>query len=358
MIVKNEAHIISRCLESVKPLLQTWVIEDTGSTDNTEAVVEDVYKDLFGLYHYADWIDFSTNRNHVLEIARAATHCDYILIMDADDYLVFDDISVFDNLTAPAYSIMIKHGSISYPRPQLISTKIAAEYVGVLHEYLDLKGTPCIPLEKCHIIYGAAGSRSKDPEKYIKDAKVFEKALETDPNNARYTFYCAQSYRDAGYLSKALDYYGKRVCMGGPNDEQFVAALENAKIMELLVSKGDLDIETDDIAMRYIEASVINPSRNEAIIALSKLWRKRDMWEYAYFYATQAAKFHKPIGSLFLEDACYDWMPYDEMAVSGWYIGKKRETISLNKYLLSLNCIPQDAKDRIEKNLAWCQEHI
>ena len=32
MIVKNEAHVIRRCLDSVRPFVSHWVIVDTGST--------------------------------------------------------------------------------------------------------------------------------------------------------------------------------------------------------------------------------------------------------------------------------------------------------------------------------------
>ena len=32
MIVKNEAHVLGRCLASVRPLITSWVIVDTGST--------------------------------------------------------------------------------------------------------------------------------------------------------------------------------------------------------------------------------------------------------------------------------------------------------------------------------------
>ena len=35
MIVKDEAHIIERCLHSVKPLIDKVLIVDTGSSDNT-----------------------------------------------------------------------------------------------------------------------------------------------------------------------------------------------------------------------------------------------------------------------------------------------------------------------------------
>ena len=41
MIVKNEAHVILRCLDSVRPLVDYVLIEDTGSTDGTQQIVMD-----------------------------------------------------------------------------------------------------------------------------------------------------------------------------------------------------------------------------------------------------------------------------------------------------------------------------
>ena len=42
MIVKDEAHVIERCLASVIPHITSWCISDTGSTDNTIEVIENV----------------------------------------------------------------------------------------------------------------------------------------------------------------------------------------------------------------------------------------------------------------------------------------------------------------------------
>ena len=41
MIVKNESAVIKRCLDSVKEIIDYWVIIDTGSTDDTKEIIQD-----------------------------------------------------------------------------------------------------------------------------------------------------------------------------------------------------------------------------------------------------------------------------------------------------------------------------
>ena len=42
MIVKNESRIITRLMESVLPIIDTYLICDTGSTDNTIDVIKKI----------------------------------------------------------------------------------------------------------------------------------------------------------------------------------------------------------------------------------------------------------------------------------------------------------------------------
>ena len=42
MIVKNEAHVIARCLASARPLVDAWCIVDTGSSDGTQDKVREL----------------------------------------------------------------------------------------------------------------------------------------------------------------------------------------------------------------------------------------------------------------------------------------------------------------------------
>ena len=62
MIVKNEEPVIERCLATVKPYIDYWVIVDTGSTDNTMEKIRNFMKDVPGELHECPWQNFEFNR--------------------------------------------------------------------------------------------------------------------------------------------------------------------------------------------------------------------------------------------------------------------------------------------------------
>lgn len=87
MIVKNESHVIRRCLESVAPFIDSWVISDTGSSDDTREIIQAFFaeKGIDGELLNNVWQDFATNRNYSLVAARQ--RADYVLVLDADEFL-------------------------------------------------------------------------------------------------------------------------------------------------------------------------------------------------------------------------------------------------------------------------------
>ena len=85
MIVKNEAPVIRRCLNSVLPIIDRWVIVDTGSGDGTQEVIREHLRNVPGALFERPWRDFASNRSEALELARP--NGDYTLIIDADDEL-------------------------------------------------------------------------------------------------------------------------------------------------------------------------------------------------------------------------------------------------------------------------------
>lgn len=85
MIVKNESAVIERCLDSVRDLIDTWVISDTGSTDGTQELIRSALREIPGELHEEPWTDFGHNRS--LNIAHARGKADYLLLLDADHVL-------------------------------------------------------------------------------------------------------------------------------------------------------------------------------------------------------------------------------------------------------------------------------
>lgn len=212
MIVKDEAHVIRRCLDSVRPIIDHWIIVDTGSTDGTQDIIRTAMADLPGALVERPWVDFATNRNEALKLARR--HGDYVLIIDADDTLIIPDGFTMPKLREPGYRFEIIDVQTRYWRNQLVSSRKNWRYRGVLHEFLscpDVDKTPILPLAMRR---GEDGARHRDETADVRDIAVLEQALtvETDPFMiARYTMYLGTTYDAAGEYRKALDCFLKRV---------------------------------------------------------------------------------------------------------------------------------------------------
>src|SRR5690349_17931033 len=87
MIVKNEAGVIVRCLESARPLIDYVSICDTGSTDGTQQIIRDWLEanGIAGQVLQRPWVNFAANRTESLEALRHVRDVDYALTIDADE---------------------------------------------------------------------------------------------------------------------------------------------------------------------------------------------------------------------------------------------------------------------------------
>lgn len=363
MIVKDEAHVIERCLASILPVIDYWVIMDTGSTDGTQQKIKEFFErnGIEGELHQTTWTDFGTNRTEALDYARKSGR-DYSLMIDADEILVFDpgfDPDQFKaGLTADLYNVFAIYGQTKYHRPQLTSNKKNFYYRGILHEYVDCHD----PIETRDFAKGFIntpiqdGNRSKSADKYAKDAEVFESVLasgkveEKDLN--RYHFYLAQSYRDSQQWEKSLDAYLKRASLGGWNEEVFYSYYQAARIMEILKK------EFDEIIRMYFQAYQVAPWRAESLWAAARLCRNYCRWDQAYRFAKQALKIRYPEGALFVGQGIYEWAILDEFAISSYWTEHYRESRMASIQLLNEGKYPADQKERIEANLKFATESL
>jgi len=220
MIVKNESHIILHTLKNILEHINIdyWVISDTGSTDNTVAIIEGYFKEknIDGQIYHDKWKDFGYNRTKAIEHAFNKT--DYLFIFDADD-LIHGNMKLPTVLDKDLYNLQFEN-PVSYYRGILISNRMKWKYQGVLHEYLvnidPIKSEQQL-VGNYHIQSRRLGDRSKNPNKYFDDAVVLEKGFHEENTDMwlkyRYAYYCAQSYNDANKLEKAIEWYEKTLTL-------------------------------------------------------------------------------------------------------------------------------------------------
>jgi glycosyltransferase involved in cell wall biosynthesis len=354
MIVKNEAAVIRRCLDSVRPIIGYWVIVDTGSTDGTQDIIREHLRDLPGELHEHPWRDFAHNRSEALELARGKG--DYTLIIDADDMLEFDANTAIPELSADHYAIEIHHGSIVHWRTQIIRNALPWRWEGVLHEYLACEDAASVEqLPGIRLKVNDDGARRKDPGTYRRDATVLENALRTETNPfliARYRFYLAQSYRDCGELDRALRQYLIRAQLGFWQEEVFISLYSAAQLKE------ELGYDEQDVIDAYLRAADAAPSRAEALHGASKFCRVKGRNQEGFQLARRGLQIPLPSDGLFVETWIYETGLLDEFSVNAYWSGHMRDCLDASLTLLASGKLSDEDVKRVASNARYASENL
>lgn len=349
MIVKNEMANLPRCLGALVDHIDTWVIADTGSTDGTQAFIRDFFasRNIPGELVSVPFENFGQARNAALDAAhRSGAGFDYILLCDADMELVVTEPDFRRRLTAAAYSALQKE-TISYRNVRLVSRNVPARYVGVTHEYLDVQGSVAL-IDDIHFIDHASGANRAG--KFDRDIALLEKALAEDPQNARYTYYLAQSYRDAGRDREAAEHYARRAALGGWEEEAWSAKLEEARCYRRLE-------ETERFIAAAMAAMEMRPGRAEAYYELARHYRIKGAHVLSTCFSTAGLALPYPSNDmLFVEDFVYNTGLLEELSISGYY--HDAEMIRLlghsacDKLSIS-RAATEEVRDRASNNLGF-----
>jgi glycosyltransferase involved in cell wall biosynthesis len=351
MIVKNEAHVIERCLTSIKPVIDSWCIVDTGSTDGTQELIRQFMHDLPGEVIEQPWINFAHNRTEALE--SAAKWGDFALVIDADVGCILPPAFQRDEfaatLDADYYQVMIRDG-IHYQRNMLTSTKLPFLYRGALHEFLVVpEGARDGGIVKSfHYESKFDGARSQNTMKSIDDAATLVAALDggDDPDlETRYLFYLANSLRDGGELETATEVYRARIALGGWAEELYVSYLNLGRLLHAM---GEPDTE---VINTFLRAHDLLPTRAEALCSGAAVARSAGRMATAHVLSRQAKDIPRPVDSLFLEPDVYVWRALYEFSIAAWHVGDFGEGIRASHRLLFEDKLPSAERESVEGNV-------
>ncbi len=355
MIVKNETKVLQRCFDSLCHVIDYWVICDTGSTDGTQEFIKNYWenKGIKGELYQHEWKNFGHNRSLLMKNAKGKA--DYIITLDADEVFVFDDNFEMPNLDKDMYFIWTHKGTIKYQRLQLVSDKFDWFYNGVCHEYLThIEKEGNIPQTKdiikgMHNVPYPDGARSSDPNKYRRDALIFEMALLEEPNNIRYVYYLAQSYRDYQDFDNAIKYYKKRVEMVPKcvSEETYYAQYQ---IGLCKILKGE---PFDNYAIDLLKAYNIRPTRLEAAHIFVKESRNNGLARVAF----QQFKHLMDVPDLHTNDTSfiiteiYDWSMLNELSLVAAMSGCYDDAVKIIERILKEEKYPDGTKHMLEHNM-------
>jgi glycosyltransferase involved in cell wall biosynthesis len=362
MIVKDEESVITRCFDSVRGIVDYYVICDTGSTDNTIKVIKDYWKQhgLKGELHEKPWVNFAHNRTEVMSYGSSAP-VDYLMTLDADEIIATfkegvikpdEEVVKLPHMTEDAIYVTTVYGNTEYRRTQFVKRGLSWRWSQPIHEYCWAPDASTEQyLDEICCKPTPDGARSSDPNKYIKDALVFEKYILDHPTEWRSYFYLAQSYADAGAYDKALKPLEVAIENCDWIEEKFIAKLRKARY------RRQTGFSVEGVLADYLEAYACLPSRAEPLYDLLNHYRVKEDWSLAILFGEKAVSIpHPPPTSLFVEPSLYDWKIKDELALAYHYSGRNEEAVKLGedlKEVASTGKIPSEEIARLEVNLEF-----
>lgn len=377
MIVKNESRIIRRLLNSVKDVIDSYCICDTGSTDNTVALIEEFGRDnsIPGKVIREGFRNFEYNRSFALR-ACDDIEADYILLLDAD-MIFWKNPKItgekFKKLLAIHGAFYIFQGSdaMYYKNTRIVKNRAGFSYKGVTHEYVEVPSIYSQGLIVKDIAFindiGDGGAKS---DKFSRDVHLLKEGLEKNPYNERYMFYLANSLKDLASSQKvqvemqieqqrklaeewakqfdkypevlsiietlekaqqelklqmvkiekelkteAIKYYHNRIKAGGFWEEVWYSYYNIGK---LYMDMGEVEKGIYNLQQSFI----LYPQRVENLYEIVKYYRENGLNHLAvhfYLMARNACETHTSRDYLFIQRDIYDYRLDYEMSIIGYY---------------------------------------
>lgn len=354
-ICKNEAHIVTRMLESAKPICDLIVVGDTGSADGTQQLILQFgAKNGIPTYVFERPFDnFGDSRNYVLrkllnvvdelQWDRADT---YGFWADCDETFMLNTKFSKNTLTADMYNVPGDIEGAPFARGCFFRLSRDFYWYGPVHETIMWKD-PAITVDRLrgisvHSERVGHSWKSNLEMKYARYGDMLEDFIQKHDRGSRWIFYTAQCYFSAAeyasseeskqkWLIKALNYYEERASLEPLRSKQGVEMEERAYAQfQLATTLHLLGRPWPMVEDAYLKSYHLDQIRGEAFMEILRHYETQKNWEHAYGVTRFAVEhFHgkNPLGKRFIgiEPTYYNWRFLWAHYLVCFYAGKKDE---------------------------------
>ena len=335
MIVKNESKTLPKCFESIKDIISYYVISDTGSEDGTPELIKEIM-DSYGIkgevYHH-EWENFGKNRQLALE--PAIGKADYILILDADEVLIYKNKKVFKNL-GEANQIKVQFPDKVFTSNRIINIKnnnfLGWKWKGVVHNYLinklPLNSIKNPPQEDIYVIpkvHGGAKSHNiSKRDKFLKDAKLLLKEYKKNPKDTRTLYFLGQSYLEAGEYKKAIKFYTLRTKIIDNHQisqEEIFWSLYHIAMCKIGLNES-LEHFENEVLYDFLRCWSFRKSRLEPLWIIVSIFNNAGRYKEAFSYGFLGMGIQMPQNELLsVRDEVYNKAYKEQMQIAAKAIG-------------------------------------
>jgi glycosyltransferase involved in cell wall biosynthesis len=376
-IMKDEAHVAERMLDSIKSIVDAICVIDTGSTDNSIEVVKQ-WGEKNGIETHVferPFDNFENSRNFSMEKAREIflnrdSNDWYGFWLDFDEQIVIDPNFDKNKINKDLYMFNTFIRNMKYTRNELYRLSKPFRWYGPIHEFIisDDKNITSGLLDGLHVNVSMDGASWKGDtsKKYLSHAHTLEAYIADNRKDPRWIFYTAQSYHDSASmkdnkeeneerLRRSLKYYKERVNRpDGYAEEIYYSQYRIGTIMRILEEPWNLTMQ------ECLKAYSIDPLRGESIKTIIDYYLQVGEWHLAYLYTKFAkSNFHGknpyPKRLLFVDGPLYEWKFAEAHAAASFYTGRQAEAESTYNEIVNLvktkpeSFTPEDLK-KIEMN--------
>ncbi len=231
MIVKNEIDVLEKCILSVKDKLKKVVndivVVDTGSTDGTKELAQGLGCRVYDF----EWVnDFAIARNFSVSKAKN----DWVLILDADEYIVEVDQKELKDLCSKQYEHVLANvviASLNDDNEIFDKIRIGRLYNRKKYKFSERIHETLFPIGEFstagyklkltveHTGYMKSTKTKKDKNQFY--IKMLKESLDKDENNLYLTGHLATCYKEIEEYEKSIECYEKVVFSNSCSDKPY-----------------------------------------------------------------------------------------------------------------------------------------
>jgi predicted O-methyltransferase YrrM/tetratricopeptide (TPR) repeat protein len=291
IMVKNAGQQFKNMLLHNSQFIDKWTILDTGSTDDTINIIQEVLVGKKeGTLYQEPFINFRDSRNRLLDLA--GNDCKYIVMLD-DTYMVEGDLHQFlrevrSDQYASSFTLFINTDDTKYGSNRIIKANSGLRYIHKIHEVISDKNNinVVIPENACYINdMRFEYMEKRTMERKQLDLKLLFEEIDENPNDPRAYYYLAQTYNLLEDYEKAYHYFMKRCefTNAGFIQERIDAAFEAARMANFKLGKPWTECEA-----LYLKAFKIDETRPESIYFIGAHYYLENNYTQAHKYFKQA----------------------------------------------------------------------